>query len=219
MAREYFNAYHSYLEAMEPLNDAERGRLFTACLKYSMTGEAPKLRGNERFVFYSMKSQIDRDTESYEAKCGAMRANASKRWDAKACKSMQLDAKACKSMQGEGEGEGEGKDKGGVHPPKSPQGGLDGRFARFWEAYPKKVGKGAAETAWRKRKPDDALLSQMLQAIERAKQSPDWTKDGGQYIPNPATWLNQRRWEDEIGPVGEFDNLQRLYEMFREEGT
>lgn len=66
MAREYFNAYHSYLEAMEPLNDAERGRLFTACLKYSMTGEVPQLSGNERFVFPSLKGQIDRDVEKYE---------------------------------------------------------------------------------------------------------------------------------------------------------
>lgn len=67
MAREYFCAYHSYLEAMEQLNDTEKGRLFTACLVYSKTGEVPQLPGNERFVFPSMKSQIDRDIESYNA--------------------------------------------------------------------------------------------------------------------------------------------------------
>ena len=49
MAREYFLAYHSYLESMELLSDAEKGRLFTACLIYSKTGEAPQLGGNERF--------------------------------------------------------------------------------------------------------------------------------------------------------------------------
>ena len=65
MAREYFCAYHSFLEAMEPLNDAERGRLFTACLIYSKTGESPELRGNERFVFPGCKAQIDRDKEKY----------------------------------------------------------------------------------------------------------------------------------------------------------
>lgn len=67
MAREYFCAYHSYIEAMEQLNDTEKGRLFTACLIYSKTGEAPQLCGNERFVFPSMKSQIDRDIQSYES--------------------------------------------------------------------------------------------------------------------------------------------------------
>ena len=61
MDRPYFCAYHSYLEALEPLNDAEKGRLFVACLTYSMTGEVPQLSGNERFVFPSLRGQIDRD--------------------------------------------------------------------------------------------------------------------------------------------------------------
>ena len=83
MAREYFCAYHSYLKSVEPLNDAERGRLFTACLQYSMTGEVPDLRGNERFVFPMMKEQIDRDTEKYEAFRQKQSENIKKRWDTK----------------------------------------------------------------------------------------------------------------------------------------
>ena len=67
MAREYFCAYHSFLKSIEPLNYAERGRLFTACLEYSMTGEVPELGGNERFLFPMMKEQIDRDNERYRA--------------------------------------------------------------------------------------------------------------------------------------------------------
>lgn len=58
---EYFLAYHSYLEAMEPLSDAERGRLFTALLEYSITGIAPELRGGERYTFAALKVNIDRD--------------------------------------------------------------------------------------------------------------------------------------------------------------
>lgn len=77
MSREYFNAYHSYLEAMESLNDAERGRLFTALLIYSSTGEAQELRGNERHVFPGMRSQIDRDNEKYRLKCEKNRQNGS----------------------------------------------------------------------------------------------------------------------------------------------
>lgn len=69
MAIEYFKAYHSLLDAVEPLNDAEIGRLFVACLTYSMTGEVTELRGNERFVFPGVRSQIDRDKKGYEARC------------------------------------------------------------------------------------------------------------------------------------------------------
>jgi len=75
----------------------------------------------------------------------------------------------------------------------------DRRFAEFWLAYPNKVGKDAARKAFDKRKPDDELLTLMLTAVEAQKHSEKWAKDGGQYIPNPATWLNQGRWMDEVG--------------------
>ena len=64
-------------------------------------------------------------------------------------------------------------------------------------AYPRKVGKSAAEQSFKKRKPNDALLRTILVAIENQKASEQWQKDNGKYIPNPATWLNQKRWEDE----------------------
>ena len=66
MALEYFCAYHSYLDAMEPLTDAERGRLFVACLEYSKSGATRHLSGNERFIFPMLRAQIDRDKAAYQ---------------------------------------------------------------------------------------------------------------------------------------------------------
>jgi hypothetical protein len=106
MAIEYFCCYHSYLEALEQLNDAERGRLFTACLTYSKTGEAPELRGNERFVFPAFRSQIDRDNANYEETCKKRSKSASMRWDANdanASKCMQSDANDAKEKEKEKE--------------------------------------------------------------------------------------------------------------------
>lgn len=82
------------------------------------------------------------------------------------------------------------------------------RFERFWASYPKKVGKGAAEKAFAKYKPDDVLTDRMIRAVETAKLTDQWRKDNGQYIPNPATWLNQKRWEDEPmkPPDSEYDD-------------
>lgn len=57
----YIRVFVDYLEAMEPLGDAEKGRLFTSLLTYARTGEAPQLCGNERFLFPMMRAQIDRD--------------------------------------------------------------------------------------------------------------------------------------------------------------
>lgn len=77
-----------------------------------------------------------------------------------------------------------------IHP---PGGSLP--FEIFWKAYPSKVGKGAAEKAWSKAKINGSI-DLVLTALEVQKKSPKWIKDGGDYIPNPATWINQRRWED-----------------------
>ena len=90
-------------------------------------------------------------------------------------------------------------------PPISPKGevDLDMLFDRFWKAYPKKKAKTAAKKAWDKLKPSMELCRTMSAALEKAKKSEEWTKDGGQYIPYPATWLNGRRWEDETEPSQE----------------
>lgn len=70
-------------------------------------------------------------------------------------------------------------------------------FDQFWTAYPKKRSKGGAEKAWKKLKPDAELLDRILKAIAVAKTRDDWRKNGGQFIPYPATWLNARGWEDD----------------------
>lgn len=75
--------------------------------------------------------------------------------------------------------------------------GTEPFFDRFWKAYPKKKGKAAAQRAWKKLAPDMDLCRVMANALDRQKQSEDWRKAGGQYIPYPASWLNGRRWEDE----------------------
>ena len=71
---------------------------------------------------------------------------------------------------------------------------VDEGFESFWESYPRKTGKGAARNAWAKAKLPEIDL--ILSALHKAKKSPDWLKERGAYIPHPATWLNQCRWED-----------------------
>lgn len=73
------------------------------------------------------------------------------------------------------------------------------RFEVFWSAYPKRVGKGAAFKAFEKLHPSQALLDKMIQAIDLQKESYQWKREDGQYIPYPSTWLNQSRWEDDVG--------------------
>lgn len=81
-------------------------------------------------------------------------------------------------------------------PPISPKG-----FPEFWAAYPKKTGKGAAEKSWRKIRPSVELTDRIMASLAAHARSRQWQEEGGRFIPNPATWLNQRRWEDEVKEV------------------
>lgn len=81
-------------------------------------------------------------------------------------------------------------------PPK-PKPPTDPSFDRFWRAYPNRKAKGSAEKSWKALKPDAELVELILEAIEDQKLSEKWREEGGRFIPYPATWLNQKRWEDE----------------------
>jgi len=69
-------------------------------------------------------------------------------------------------------------------------------FDTFWSKYPKKIGKKKALDSWMKIDFKDDLFDKILAAIDNQIRSNQWQKDGGQFIPYPATWLNQERWND-----------------------
>lgn len=94
----------------------------------------------------------------------------------------------CSSESNPIQSESESKSESNTNPTREA-------FDVFWEAYPRKVGKGDARKAFSKVKAD---LKTLLSAVDRQKNSVQWQRDGGRYIPNPATWLNQGRWEDEL---------------------
>ena len=101
-----------------------------------------------------------------------------------------------------------GKEEGIKKPPQAP---LDSskswpkwkpeRFAAFWDFYRthcRGESRQAAVRAWDKLKPDDALIEKIGRALQRQLRSDEWQR--GIAIPYASTYLNQRRWEDEIGP-------------------
>ena len=125
----YIKVFVDYLDAIELLGDAERGRLFTALLEYGRTGVAPQLGGNERFLFPMMRAQIDRDKASLEAESStyseAGKKGAKARWQGH--KKDGLDSQAKPGHKKDGQNgkdkeEDKDKDKEDITPLLSPQG-------------------------------------------------------------------------------------------------
>lgn len=72
------------------------------------------------------------------------------------------------------------------------------KFERFWKAYPRKQKKSKAEAWFMTHNPSDELMEQIMSSLEKFKKTDEWKKANGQYIPHPTSWLNGRRWEDEL---------------------
>jgi len=99
------------------------------------------------------------------------------------------------STQAEAEAEAErSKD----NPPTPLKGGASvENFEAFWAQWPahkRKVAKQQCLAKWKTLRCDESI-GRIMDALHSAKSSSDWTKEGGEYIPAPIVWLNQRRWE------------------------
>lgn len=225
MARELkksFVLYYDYREHLALLNDEERGRLLMALLDYAENGKEPDLEGSALMAFSFIRAQMDRDAAKY-AETVRKRREAGRQGGrppkTSESNEKQDEAKKAIGFQ-EKQDEAKKPDNDNVtdnvtdnvngtdinNPPISPTGGTppdaqERRFAEFWSAYPKKVGKKAALTSWRRLKPDAALFERIMHAVINAKRSEQWIREGGRYIPNPATWINQGRWDDELAPA------------------
>jgi len=84
------------------------------------------------------------------------------------------------------------------------------RFEEFWQAYPTKKGKKPCKEIWRRKKLD-SMADTLIQDVQNRQQQDKKWKDG--FIPNPQTYLNQERWEDEVEQADENKPSQYQQEL------
>lgn len=185
--------YFNYREPLNNLSMSERGELLTALLDYGKDGIIPDFSGGLKMLFDCIKPTIDSDIEKYIEKCGKYRDNR-----IKGLSNNDNDGQQSITTDNDGQQSSLNKIKENKINKNKIKENNNLLFVQFWDKYPKKKGKQSAEKAFQKIAPDEALFKTMLNAIEEQKKSAEWQKDNGQYIPHPATWLNGRRWEDEI---------------------
>jgi len=166
--------YASFWDAIDSLPKKDQLPLFRAVVSYGLTGCHNEILSPAQNAFFAlMQPNLDSSRKrAVSGKQGGSKPKANGKQNERE-----------KERENEKENEKENESKKAAN------------FDRFWEAYPRKVGKVKAQTAFQKvTVPVEILLS----AIAEQKKSPQWQKDGGQFIPHPATWLNGKRWEDQI---------------------
>ena len=191
-----FQFFRSYWEAIKCLPDEERLKAYDAICGYALDEEDPQVEGIAKAVFIMAKPYLDSSRKkavsgSIGGKNGTgdskQRTSKTQANDKQTASKPQANRK---QVEVEVEVEVE---KENITPYSPPQG--DG-FDEFWALYPKKVGKIAAKKAFQRARKTTSLET-LLAAVRAQKCGSRWSKDNGDFIPNPATWLNQGRWEDE----------------------
>ena len=222
-SKEYVKLWLSYEDYFREYDDESIGTIVRAMLAYRKTRDQPQFDGPERFIWPAIQRDIDESIKAQEAAAGAYRENGKKGGrpsktvgfsETKENQKNQSGFSETKKSQGQGQGQGQGH-----IPPKSPSTG--DAFERFWSVYPRKIGKQSAKRAFERVK---VPLETLVTAVERQKCSDQWMQNNGQFIPHPATWLNQGRWDDELPEsagghrnTGAFTGNDVFAEMLEEE--
>lgn len=217
-SRKSFLMYYDYRQHLAILSDEDRGKLLMALLDYGENKTEPNLNGAALMAFSFIAGQMDRDAEKYERTVQKRREAGQKggRPPKSEDKPNEDEPDPEKTEQSEKQNKAEkanglNNNQTEAEQPKEKQTDAQvERFNEFWKQYPKKVGKAAAQKAWKQVKPDAALFERMMRAVGIAKKSDQWTREGGRFIPNPATWLNQGRWDDE--PVESPNQMQSSFD-------
>lgn len=218
MAKPGVMFYFDVRPCIRRLSLVDKGQLFEAILDYAENGVEPELDGVLGVAWDFIQPRIDRDSEQYEWQVETSQYATFSR-ERKKLGLEPIDRDVWRSMTDTERHRAISSDESDT--PEAP--GDIGRyptttstttsnifsltpsaqredtrnedFETFWTAYPRKESKAQAKKSFAK---VNVSMDELLQALETQKQSDQWRRDGGQYIPYASTWLNQRRWEDEI---------------------
>lgn len=216
-----FVLYKSYLAQIEKLKNDQRGTLLLAIMRYQGGKELPEMDPVVDMLFDVIRSQMDYNTKRYEAICekrAAAGRKSAERYAQQAsandnkCQQMPANDNKCQhtdtdidtdtDTDTETEVDTETDietDTKYIKPiPCAPAPKQNSDFEEFWKAYPKKVGKGDCRKIWAKMNPSRELVQKIMSTLKDASASDQWTREGHRFVPNPATWLRQGRWEDDV---------------------
>lgn len=192
--RATFKFFRSFRDAAKQISDKnDRCDYYDSICDYALDGIEPEVSGVCAAMFLLTKPNIDASLK--KAQAGALGGKASPRQTAS-----KPEAHAKQTAREVGGRKKE--DRSREDTPLTPQGAggqtREQTFEAFWALYPKKKSKGRAKTVWDKLDPSGEIIRAIMEKLPLLMASEEWTKDGGRYIPYPATWLNAEGWNDEI---------------------
>lgn len=217
--------YMSYYEAIKELPEEYQIEMLDVIMDYAIKGKQPDTASAVvKAVFKAMKPNIDNAQKRYDAsvengKKGGRPKKETKEKPKENLKKPNNNQKKPKQNLNVYDNEDvndNDNDNEDVNDNVEILDLWERQFEQFYEQYPKKVKKKDVKKWFEKNQPSNELFSSMLNSLEQFRASSSWQKDGGQYIPYPTSWLNQKRWEDEDITQGGIDDFKQLWEEAKE---
>lgn len=197
MERGQFTFYRSFWDALQTLPKKERLAAYEAICDYALNGNEQTLTGSAATIFILTRPTLDSGRrKAASGKHGGEKSKANPEdSESKAEANGKQNESKPQAKRKQTASKKEIEKEIEIEKENECYARTCEAFDVFWESYPKKVGKEAARKAFAKVKvPVETLVA----AVEAQKRGGQWQRDNGQYIPYPATWLNQGRWEDEV---------------------
>ena len=216
----------SFYEAIKPLPNEDRLAMYDAVVKYGLEGETPKLEGILQSLFVLMKPNIDASQKNYLTsvengkKGGRPPKNPAITQQKPSNNPAITQQKPSNNHDIDIDIDTDTDIDTATAIGAFAAADVSREFLNFWDKYPNKVNQSDALAAWNDIH-GDQCATQIIAGLERWNNSLEWEKDNGRYIPRPAKWLREQRWQEypkEKIPMGatgqlgtaELEAIQRL---------
>ena len=176
----YLKVFTDFASSLEPLGDAECGRLFKAMLEYARTGQEPDFRGNERFIWPTAKQSIDRDSETYRRKVDAALKATEKRYRTQMYDNVQKETSTCDNAQDKDKDKDDARTRAGRNKGREAPRAEDGaKRYRKPEACDPPQGEGAGRNKGREapRAEDSGITAPLLSEEEADRLGAEYTRN------------------------------------------
>ena len=220
-----FIIYIEEMNALKELKDEEMGIFFRAMISFAETGKVPPLPEKLLFVFRLITAHIERDHKKYMDVCEKRRIAGKKGGEAtrekrKAEQASQAsedfstpdkyskdsekpDTDICSKdsdLKNKDESNHTDASDSNKIQKQETKPNIQTQFEEFWKSYPKKKNQRQARKEYERLNPSMEKHREIMDSLEKQKKSNEWKIENGRYIPFPARWLSDRRWEDIIEP-------------------
>ena len=207
--RKSFIFYYDWWDIFEPMTQIQKGDLLTGIYDYVRNGTEPKYSElGMQIAFNVIRNTLNRDSEKYERICKQRSEGIKKRWSVNREEYLSIDKNTSvtdNDNKNDNVNDNVNVNDNDTDNDISTSSSFSSKtvcaysddFLEFWKEYPKKVGKGDAFKKWKKAKLTNTDKNDITNALNWQKKSDRWRDSNGRFIPNPSTYISQRRWEDE----------------------